>query len=157
MSYGGRDTPPMETVDVRRTIGGMNTSSSTAATLAAVLLGITAAGAILFGIVVPVAVLGSSWGNDAVGPVIVAVGAASVAFGLLSAFAAFAVATGRASGALIGLVVGGITLLGTAVASVTGGFQAPMAAGFILGGAVVSALVAAGLGRPSEVADTFPW
>jgi hypothetical protein len=140
------------------TIAPMNSATtSVAAGLAAVLLGITAAGAILFGAIVPMAVLGSSWGNDAVGLVIVAVGVASIAFGLVSGYAAVAVATGRPAGTLIGLGVGAVTLIGTAVASAYGGFQPPMAAGFLLGGGVVSAL-AVPLWRvtPSQLTDIPP-
>lgn len=140
------------------TIARMSSATtSVAAGLAAVLFGVTAAGAILFGAIVPMAVLGSSWGNDAVGPVIIAVGMASIAFGLVSASAAVAVATGRPAGTLVGLGVGAVTLIGTAVASAYGGFQPPMTAGFLLGGGVVTALLVP-LWRvtPSQLTDIPP-
>lgn len=129
--------------------GGMETTTrSTWTNIAAVLLGITAAGAAAFGILIPVAgllgaeLLGGSLGTAAV-VLTVGVGVISFAFAGTAAFAARAVYIARPIGSLVGIGVGIIVVLGAAVASVSGGWHPALTAAYVIGGGTVGSLALA--------------
>lgn len=112
-----------------------------AAGIAAVLLGVTAAGAAMLGIFLPLLVLDGAVVSGAPRAAVIAVGVMSFGFGVVAAFAAWAVATKRPAGTILGVVIGAVVLLGAAVASVSGGWHPALWFAIALGGGTVGSLV----------------
>lgn len=121
----------------------MNNNQTVAAGIAAALLGVTAAGALVFGVAVPLIVLNSQFLGGPASAAVVLVGVVSVIFGATAAFASWAVASARPVGTIVGLGVGVVTILGAAVGSASGGSHPALVYAFLLGGAVVAALLMA--------------
>jgi hypothetical protein len=136
----------------------MNTHARTVgATVAVVLLGITAAGAAAFGLFVPVF---GFLGGELLGGVQrtallvvgIGLGVISLAFAATAAFAARALYVGRPAGVVIGIGVGTVTLLGAAVATVSGGWHPALIAAYALGGGTLAVLVTTLLSAAAEPA-----
>ena len=127
----------------------MNQAKITGNDLAAGLLGVTAAGAALFGISLPILVLSVHGLGGPGGGAAVIIGVISVAFGLAAAFATRAVMTSRPIGSVVGLAIGAIVVLSAAVASASGGWHPALGLAFGLGGGIVVSLLAAR--RPRSV------
>jgi hypothetical protein len=124
-------------------VGIMNQAKRTGTGLAAGLLGVTAAGAALFGVILPILVL-SVHGLGGPGGVAAAIiGVISVAFGLAAAFATWAVLTERRIGSVVGLAIGAIVVLSATLASASGGWHPALAVALALGGGIVVSLLAA--------------
>ena len=127
------------------------------ATVAVVLLGITAAGAAAFGLFVPVF---GFLGGELLGGVQrtallvvgIGLGVISLAFAATAAFAARALYVGRPAGVVIGIGVGTVTLLGAAVATVSGGWHPALIAAYALGGGTLAVLVTTLLSAAAEPA-----
>lgn len=121
------------------------TTRSVGATIAVILLGVTAAGAAAFGLFAPVIALGAvdllggSLGSAAKAAMVV-VGIISLLFAAAAAVAARMVHTGRPAGAVIGLVVGAILIVGPAVAAASGGWHPALAASVALGAGLIGSL-----------------
>lgn len=124
------------------------TSRSVGATIAVVLLGVTAAGAAAFGLFAPVIALGAS---DLLGgslgstarAVIVVVGIISLLFAAAAAVAGRMVQVGRTAGAVTGHVVGAILIVGPAVAAASGGWHPALAGSIALGAGIIGSLAVA--------------
>lgn len=127
----------------------MNQSARSAgATIGVVLLGVTAAGAAAFGLLAPAIALGAadllggSLGTAAMAALIV-VGILSLLFAGAAGVAARAVHAGRRSGAVIGIVLGAILVVGPAVASASGGGHPALGAAVALGAGIIGSLTVA--------------
>ena len=118
-----------------------NNSPSVADGIAAALLGVTAAGALVFGVAVPAIVLTSQFHGGPASAAVVIVGLVSVAFALAAGFAAWAVASGLPIGSTVGLAVGVVTILGAGVGSASGGSHPALVSALVLGGGVVASLL----------------
>ena len=128
----------------------MNQAIRTGDGLAAALLGVTAAGAALFGISLPILVLSVHGLGGPGGVAAVIIGVISVAFGLAAAFASWAVLAARPIGSVVGLAIGAIVVLSAVVASASGGWHPALAVAFALGGGIVVSHLTAR--RPRSVA-----
>ncbi|HEX7171636.1 MAG TPA: hypothetical protein VF365_03390 [Candidatus Limnocylindria bacterium] len=126
----------------------MNQTTQTWTGIAVLLLGVTAAGAALFGIAVPLIVLNLQRLDGPAGAAVVAIGAVSLLFALAAAFASLAVAAQRRRGTVVGLVIGAVVVLSAGVASASGGWHPALAGAFALGGGIVGSLLFAGAVRP---------
>jgi hypothetical protein len=118
------------------------------ATIAIILLGVTAAGAAAFGLFAPVIALGAgdllggSLGSTAKAAIVV-VGITSLLFAAGAAVAARMVQTGRTAGAVTGYVVGAILIVGPALAAASDGWHPALAGSLALGAGIIGSLAVA--------------
>jgi hypothetical protein len=121
---------------------------SVGATIAVILLGVTAAGAAAFGLFAPVIALGAadllggSLGSAAKAAVVV-IGLISLLFAAAAAVAARMVHAGRPAGAVTGFVLGVILVAGPAVAAASGGWDPALVASVALGAGIIGSLAIA--------------
>ncbi|HSJ00777.1 MAG TPA: hypothetical protein VLA59_10385 [Patescibacteria group bacterium] len=124
------------------------TSRSVGATISVILLGVTAAGAAAFGLFAPVIALGAAellggtLGATAKAAMVV-VGIISLLFAAAAAVAAFMIHARRPAGAVIGLVVGAILIVGPVVAAASGGWHPALAASVALGAGLIGSVAVA--------------
>ena len=124
------------------------TTRSVGATIAVMLLGVTAAGAAAFGLLAPVIglgaadLLGGSLGSTAKAAMVV-VGIISLLFAAAVAVAARMVHVGRPAGTVLGFVLGAILVAGPAVASASGGWHPALAASIAQGAGIIGSLAVA--------------
>jgi hypothetical protein len=124
------------------------TTRPVGATIAIILLGVTAAGAAAFGLFAPVIALGASdllGGSlgSAAEAAIVVIGIISLLFAAGAAVAARMVQTGRTAGAVTGYVVGAILIVGPALAAASGGWHPALAGSIALGAGIIGSLAVA--------------
>jgi hypothetical protein len=124
------------------------TTRPVGATIAIILLGVTAAGAAAFGLFAPVIALGASdlLGGSLGSPAeaaIVVIGIISLLFAAGAAVAARMVQTGRTAGAVTGYVVGAILIVGPALAAASGGWHPALAGSIALGAGIIGSLAVA--------------
>jgi hypothetical protein len=117
----------------------MNSRESLTANLAAVAVGVTAVGMVLFGVFLPTVSLASGTLAGAAAVAVVMIGAVSIAAAIVAGFAAWALATGRRVGTLVGLGIGLVLLLTVAVAALSGGWHPALWAAVGLGTIEVAA------------------
>lgn len=124
------------------------------ATVAVVSLGLTATGMALFGISVPAIALATGVVTGAATVAVVIVGGVSVATGAVAGFAAWGVAVGRHTGAVLGLGVGAVVLLASTMAALSGGWYPALWAAFGIGMTTVAATtVVARAWAPPSLSD----
>lgn len=117
----------------------MNNKDSVAATIAAVILGVTAVGMVLFGVFLTAVSLAAGELSGAAGVAVVLVGAVSVTSGIVAGIATWALAVGRRSGAVIGLAIGMVLVLTAVVAALSGGWHPALWIAVAMGAAEVAA------------------
>jgi hypothetical protein len=101
----------------------MSNKDSVTAAIAAVVLGVTAVGMVLFGVFVTAVSLATGELAGAAAVAVVLVGAVSVTAGIVAGAATWAMAIGRRAGAVIGLATGIVLVLTAIVASLSGGWH----------------------------------